>query len=268
MHILVDMNEMTFYSLDELNDFLLKKVNEENRKNFEGLSYSRFDLFNKEEKETLLPLPETRYEYLERKIVTVAQDFSFIYDKVHYSMPRKYLRQKIEIRAGENEIFVYNKQGDLIRTHKRSYNPKDWVIIAEDMPAQYQDYGFWSVPFFQNKASGIGPSTRHAIEIVIKNFKYPVQSFRCCLGIINLASKYSKEALENCCKSAIAAERCNYTYINNTVSMYHKPKINQPPVLQPQERNEVNTGKYKDNDSKYSLKNLLAQQNMEVKYGE
>jgi len=37
-------------------------------------------------------------------------------------------------RVGEKEIFVYNKNGDHIRTHKRSYTPKDWVIIPADMP--------------------------------------------------------------------------------------------------------------------------------------
>ena len=99
-------------------------------------------------------------KYLERKTVKVAQDFSFTFDKVHYSMPRKYLRQELEIRAGEKEIYVYNKHGDLIRTHKRSYTPKDWVIIPSDMPAEYKDYGYWTVPYFQQKASAIGPSTR------------------------------------------------------------------------------------------------------------
>lgn len=111
MHILMDMEEMVFYSLDELNRVLFEKANEENRKPFESLSYSRYDLFLNEEKETLLPLPLNAFEYLERKIVKVAQDFSFTFDKVHYSMPRKYLRQELEIRAGEKEIYVYNKHG-------------------------------------------------------------------------------------------------------------------------------------------------------------
>ena len=86
-------------------------------------------MFENEEKETLHPLPETHYEYLERKVVTVAQDFSFTFDKVHYTMPRKYLRQQLDIRAGEKTIYVYNKQGDLIREHERSYTPKSWVVI-------------------------------------------------------------------------------------------------------------------------------------------
>ena len=68
MHILMDMEEMVFYSMDELNRVLWEKVKEENRKPFDGLSYSRYDLFLKEEKETLLPLPSNAFEYLERKL--------------------------------------------------------------------------------------------------------------------------------------------------------------------------------------------------------
>ncbi len=65
MHILMDMEDMFFYSLDELNHVLIEKINAENKRPFEGLSYSRYDLFNKEEKEILLPPPSTAFEYLE-----------------------------------------------------------------------------------------------------------------------------------------------------------------------------------------------------------
>jgi len=87
MHILVDMDEMTFYSLDELNAVLWQKMEQENKVHFQGLSYSRRDLFESEEKEALLPLPDTQYEYLERKKVKVGQDFSLTFDKVNYFMP-------------------------------------------------------------------------------------------------------------------------------------------------------------------------------------
>lgn len=64
MHILVDMDEMTFYSLDELNRYLWQRMDEENQVHFSGLDCSRWDLFNGEEKETLLPLPSTKYQFL------------------------------------------------------------------------------------------------------------------------------------------------------------------------------------------------------------
>ena len=196
MHILVEMEEMTFYSLDDLNRVLMEKVAAENRVPFQGLTYSRYDLYETEEKETLLPLPSNRFEYLERKTVKVAQDFSFTFDKVHYSMPRKYLKQELEIRAGEKEIYVYNRSGDYIRTHKRTYTPKDWVIIPTDMPAEYKDYGYWNVPYFQHRASSVRPNTRALIDAVIKRFTYPVQAFRSCFGILRYAEKNSPEALE------------------------------------------------------------------------
>ncbi len=257
-HILVDMDGMVFYSLEEINRILFKKVDEENRKNFQDLDYSRYDLFVREEKETLLPLPDTKYEYLERKNVKVAQDFSFVFDKVHYSMPRRYLKQELEIRAGEEKIFVYNRHGDLIRTHERSYTPKDWVVVPSDMPKEYNDYGYWNVPYFQQKASNIGPYTRMAIDEVIARFKYPVQSFRSCFGIINFAKRYSKETLESCCKDALIKGRCNYTFISNTIASHYIPPA--PKEETPAEPVEVEKGKYKDDDSLYSLKNLLKSQ--------
>ena len=181
MHILVEMESMVFYTLEELNEELWRRVEQENRTNFTGLNYSRLDLFHAEEKDSLLPLPETPYEYLVRKKVTVAQVFSFVYDKVHYSMPRKYLKKELNERAGEKKIYVYNKNGDLIRIHDRSYTPKSWVIIPSDMPKEYADYGYWNVPFFLNKVANVGPDTRRLLERVIAKFEYPVQSFRSCM---------------------------------------------------------------------------------------
>ena len=77
MHIHVDMEDMTFYSLVELNSVLMEKVSAENRRPFKEFIYSRYDLFVNGEKETLLPLLSSRFKYLEWKAVKVAQDFSF-----------------------------------------------------------------------------------------------------------------------------------------------------------------------------------------------
>lgn len=265
MHILVDMEEMTFYSLDELNAVLWQKMEQENRENFQGLSYFRRDLFEAEEKDSLLPLPDTRYEYLERKNVKVSQDFSFTFDSVHYSMPRKYLKKTLEIRAGANKIYVYNENGDLIRTHDRSYTPKSWVVIPSDMPREYGDYGYWNKPYFLAKAENVGPETKILIQRVFEKFEYPVQAFRSCFGILRFAEKYGKPALEECCRNAIIHGRCNYTYVANTISMYadHSDDLSidrMGNTLKPVSKDTVVTGIYKDDDEKYSLQNLLRRQ--------
>ena len=181
-------------------------------------------------------------------------------------MPRKYLKQELEIRAGEKEIYVYNKQGDHIRTHQRSYTPKAWVIIPSDMPAEYKEYGYWNVPYFQQKASYVGPNTRELIDAVIRKYSYPVQSFRSCFGILKYAERYSPEALECCCRDAILAGKCNYSYICNTVSTYHKDAATQN--KHESSNQTVASGTYKDDDSKYSIKNLLKHQESEAGHEE
>ena len=262
MHILVDMDEMTFFSLEELNRELWKRVEKENRENFSGLHYSRRDLFENEERQALLPLPETKYEFLDRKIVTVSQDFSFTYDKVHYSMPRKYLKRKLEIRAGAEKIYVYNMHGDLIRTHERSYTPKSWVIIPSDMPVEYGDYGYWTPSYFLARAGRIGPKTRELVQRVIEKFPHPAQSFRSCFGILRFADKYGSNALEACCSDALRYGKCSYTYISNTVSMYAAPaeKAEAKAVSPEKPVREPATGVYKDEDSRYTLASLLKKQ--------
>lgn len=181
-------------------------------------------------------------------------------------MPRKYLKQELEIRAGEKEIFVYDKHEELIRVHTRSYTPKDWVVIPSDMPKECGDYGYWNVPSFLKKAADIGPNTRIVIDSVIKKFDFPVQSFRSCFGILRFAEKYSGETLERCCRDAITAGKCNYSYIANTITSYDHAAAPAPVSkgirsadLKPRRPKAV-TGIYKDDDSRYSLSSLLSRQ--------
>jgi len=140
------------------------------------------------------------------------------------------------------------------------------VVIPSDMPKEYGDYGYWNKPYFLAKAEKIGPETKILIQRVIEKFEYPVQSFRSCFGILRYAEKYGAPALEECCRDAILCGKCNYTYVSNTISLYAKnaaePHIDRmDSTLKPiNKENGAVTGIYKDDDSKYSLQNLLKRQ--------
>ena len=114
----------------------------------------------------------------------------------------------------------------------------------------------------------IGPNTRALIDAVIQKSRYPVQSFRSCFGILRCAEKYSPEALERCCKDAILAGKCNYSYVCNTVSAYHNDSSDK--TERPQKKEEASSttisGTYKDDDGKYSLKSLLERQEKEARH--
>ena len=179
-------------------------------------------------------------------------------------MPRKYLRKTLEIRVADTKIYVYNDNGDLIRTHERSYTPKSWVVLPTDMSKEYSDYSFWNMSYFLAKSGNVGPNTWALIQRVIEKFDYPVQSFRSCFGILKFAEKYGKDALESCCKYAILRRKCSYNYITNTISMYAHPVTEiidrMACSLKPVNKDQTVTVAYKDDASRYSLKNIQKKQ--------
>ena len=132
------------------------------------------------------------------------------------------------------------------------------------MPAEYGDYSYWSVPYFQHKASRIGPNTQTLILGVVKKFNHPVQSFRSCFGFLKLADRYSPQALGDCFRYAVIFGKFSYTYIANTIAFYHTdvPGKSKSP-LNKIKTELPTTGTYKDDDSGYSLRNLIKRQEEE-----
>lgn len=257
---LMDMGEMTFFSLDALNGVLWQKMEELNSRNFQGRHYSRKDLFEQEEKDLLLPLPLSDYQFLERQRVTVNQDFSFVFDYVHYTMPRRYIKQVLDIRASAFEVFVYTLKGDLVRQYKRSYSRGDWVIHPGDLPQHTTDYDKWSVPFFQSWASAIGPNTRLVIDELIGSVLYPVQAFRRCVGVLGFSKRKGKANLEACCANAVRKGKCNYNYIKNTIADY--VSLNATATVKPEQSipEEELSRFHKVDSSRYSIEAILKRQ--------
>ena len=266
-NILMDMDEMTFFSLDALNAELWDRMESLNRQPFQERDYSRWDLFLKDEKEMLLALPPSDYEFLERQQVTVSQDFSFVFDHVHYTMPYRYINHALELRASAQTVYVYSKHGiDLIREHKRSHTPGEWVIHPGDLPAHATDYDKWSVPFFQVWASQVGPNTRIVIDSMIAQVPHPVQAFRRCVGVLGYAKRKTKPVLEACCADAVSKGKCTYTYIKNTIADYEdeartaSTQADKAGELSAVGQDRPDGGLYKVDGARYSIDAILSRQ--------
>ena len=255
-HILIDMQEMTFYSLDQLNTFLWEKVDELNAGPLTGRDCSRWDLFTQEEQEHLLPLPSEAYQYLERKMVRVYQDFHIRFDESFYSIPKKYVKKKVEVRASDDTLYLYTEAGTFIGSQKRSPIRGQWMTNPDHLPKKYQEFLQWSKPNFQSWASKIGIYTRSVIDAQFNRVEFPVQAFRSCQGILSFAKRYSPEALESCCQQAVQRGRCSYTYIKNTIVSCISEK---PAKVADADSDQVVAG-FKSKDHEYSLGSLLQRQ--------
>lgn len=262
--ILVEMNEMTFFSLDELNSELWDRMDERNKENYTKQDYSRTDLYKNEEKATLMPLPSHLFQYMQRVTAKVAPNLAVTFDGNYYTMLKRYVGTMVEIRATDYDVAIYTLDGlNLIKKYPRSFGKHQWIYDESTKPKTSSDYSNWSPSMFMRWASQIGPNTEEVINAMMEAKSTPNQAFRACFGVLAYSNRYGEVALEECCAKAMAEHRPYYSYIKDLILGY--------PILstsKTKKKKGVETLKpaldkemvYKANDEKYSLSALLKKQ--------
>ena len=211
-----DLEDRKFFSLEQFNEDLWYKLGLLNHEKMKNKEHSRY-YYWEEERDELMPLPFVPYEYMERKEAKVSSDFHIRFDNAYYSVDKAYKHQKVSVRASTTTVKIYARNGKYICEHQRATRKGQWCTNPEHLPKSYNDFREWNAEFFISKAMTIGPNTVDVIKTVLHSREQEVQTYRLCLGIIGFAKKYSREALEECCRQAIKAGKPNYTFIKNSI---------------------------------------------------
>lgn len=213
-----DLEDRKYFSLEQFNEDLWYKLGLLNHEKMKNKEHSRY-YYWEEERDELMPLPLAPYEYMERKEAKVSSDFHIRFDNAYYSVDKAYKHQKVSVRASTTMVKIYARNGKYICEHQRATRKGQWCTNPEHLPKSYNDYREWNAEFFISKAMTIGPNTVDVIKTVLHSREQEVQTYRLCLGIIGFAKKYSREALEECCRQAVKAGKPNYTFIKNSISV-------------------------------------------------
>lgn len=211
-----DPEDRKYFSLEQFNEDLWYKPGLLNQEKMKNKEHSRY-YYWEEERGELMPLPPAPYEYMERKEAKVSSDFHIRFDNAYYSVDKAYKHQKVSVRASTTTVKIYARNGKYICEHQRAARKGQWCTNPEHLPKSYNDYREWNAGFFISKAMTVGPNTVDVIKTVLHSREQEVQTYRLCLGIIGFAKKYSREALEECCRQAVKAGKPNYTFIKNSI---------------------------------------------------
>lgn len=90
-----------------------------NRQPFKKLPGCRESAFAEMDHPALRPLPETRYKFAEWKVATVGIDYHVEFDQHYYSVPYRFARQKVDVRATCATVEQFHR-GSRIASHRRS----------------------------------------------------------------------------------------------------------------------------------------------------
>jgi len=182
-YILGRLRRLTFFSLAECNAAIALAMQRMNERPMRKLGVSRRELFDKIERDALLPLPADDWEFAEWGRARVNLDYHIEVHGFLYSVPHALIRAEVDVRAAARTIEVFHR-GQRVAVHQRRYTGRRHGTDPEHMPSSHRRYAEWSPERFRRWAAKIGPNTEGLISAVLASRPHPEQGFRTCLGIL------------------------------------------------------------------------------------
>ena len=213
------LRDRVFTSLAQLNGALMEKVREINARPFQKRDGSRDEVFIRQEKPLLVPLPGKPYEMVTRKTATVNFNYHVAFGGSWYSVPFSYVKREVEVCATKSAVWIAC-DGERIAMHGRLRGPKgSYSTNPGHMPDSHRDFAEWDGNRFRRWAGEIGPSCEAVVDGILKSRKIEQQSYRSCRGVLALAKKHGKEMLEQACAKALSySPRPSYKTVKSIAS--------------------------------------------------
>jgi len=170
------------------------------------------ELFEKEEKVKLLPLPQEDFKLVKVGSRKVYHDCHIYVDYNYYSVPFAYVGKKVEIELSQKLLKIFY-QGAKITLHPRltgrgnfSTNNSHYPVYKRYSDTEYQEK-------YQEKMMHIGRYTEQLFFLVIK--EHPRDWGRTVQGILSLKKTYPDQVIEAACKRALSFGVTRYSVIKN-----------------------------------------------------
>ena len=201
--ILAALRNRKFFTFQELNKAIHKKLEEFNAKPFQKKKGSRLSAFLEEERDFLMPLPASPYETAVWSTATIQPDYLITVGNCKYSVPYEFIGKKVDIRAAENSIEVFY-HGDRIASHVRKMYAPEPIYLPEHMPENHRKFLEYNTERFLDWGKSMGHSTHLVIKHFLFMHKVEQQGYKSCASLMKLADRYGTDRLENACAKALS----------------------------------------------------------------
>ena len=180
--VYLDIEGMTFSSLDNLNAAIHVSLNDFNEKVMAGREASRKEMFLRGEKGYLRPLPQKRYAMKEKKLMTVGRNSYVSLFKHHYSVPKEHVGKRVTILYDADMVEIYCGM-NLVAIHDRCDIPYTYSWKKEhNLPGHYGPYHKDLEERFR-RASEIDNIVLNYLREAERLMQYPPKAFKSCRSI-------------------------------------------------------------------------------------
>ena len=171
-------------------------------------------VFENEERDKLLPLTRERYDPPTWAECTVHPDHHIQFEKALYSVPTRYLRQKVSVRADSKLVRVYAK-GELIKTHQKQ-PPGGRSTDHDDYPKELTPYTLRDPQRMIRQARDLGPQIGRFTQELLSG-ELPWTKIRQAQKLLRLADRFGPRRVDAACRRALAFELLNVRRVESIV---------------------------------------------------
>jgi len=193
--ILACLRHRTFFSLADLNRAIAELLEELNRRPFKRLPGCRRQRFEHIEKDTLMPLPDTPYEFADwSPPQRVGNDYHVCVNGHWYSVSYRLVGKPVEARLTRATVEFFHAH-QRVAAHVRNEDVGGHTTDPAHMPVAHQAQANRTPERYQAWAENIGPNV---LAVVRKQFerKLPMLGLPACESLYRLARQYGAEKLE------------------------------------------------------------------------
>lgn len=204
--------------------------------------------FLRDEKHKLLPLPETLFECPIWSDVIVGRDQHVCFLGAFYSIPEKYIKMKLSVRATTTIVQFY-KGSCCVKTHPIAINKGQWLTDLNDLHTSAQFFLKNTPELCMEQAILHGHQTLKLIKMVLE--KPSTTRLRKANAILRLAKTYGSSRLEAACCRALFFCSTDYKTIENIL----EKNLDMQPLTEKQihSEEELSEGAFLRNANEFTV---------------
>jgi hypothetical protein len=150
---------------------------------------SRRDLLEQMEHPGQRPLPERRFEYVERVNARVALNYHVAHRYQLHSIPWRLAGRKAEMRISEHLVEIFHR-GERIAVHVHRTGMPGYSTLPEHMLEDLRAFLEGTLAKLLTQGEMLGPAVAQFMGDLVSARIFPKQTYGSCQGVLSLARRY------------------------------------------------------------------------------
>lgn len=137
--VLAPLRHEHFMGFAQLNDAIRERLAVLNTRVMKGYGLSRWELFERTERDALAPLPQAPFVFARWKDAKVSTDYHIEVERHYYSVPYTLVQRQVRVKTTERQVEIFF-ESQRVAAHQRSKVPYRHTTLPEHMPPQHWAY--------------------------------------------------------------------------------------------------------------------------------